>query len=55
MDQGNIADTNVHVIEWDASDENGTRVNNGLYLYKFTADNNFGKVDKVVNIIGVIR
>jgi hypothetical protein len=55
MDQGEITDGNVHVIEWDGSDDNGVRVNNGLYLYRFYADNMFGQTDKAINVIGVIR
>ncbi len=55
IEAGNIGDLDVHVIEWDGTDDSGTRVNNGLYLYRFFVDNNFGQTDKVINLIGVIR
>ncbi len=49
------ADANEHIIEWDALDDDGKRVDNGLYLYRVTAEGYDGQKDTVTNVLGVIR
>ncbi|MCK9583029.1 MAG: gliding motility-associated C-terminal domain-containing protein [Endomicrobiales bacterium] len=55
-DAGDVNNTNQNIIEWDASDKNGQRVSNGIYIYKFTAEGiASGNTDTIKNLIGVIR
>lgn len=48
-------DGTEHYVEWSAVDSGGSRVNNGLYLYKFTAKGYDNQEDKITHVIGVIR
>ena len=55
-DAGDVTNTNQNIIEWDASDKNGERVSNGIYIYKFTAQGiASGKTDTIKQLVGVIR
>jgi len=44
-----------HIIYWDARDNSGNLVRNGLYIYLLEARNLDRKTDQVKHIIGVIR
>lgn len=54
-DKDDTADGAEHEVEWAAVDKDNSRVNNGLYLYKFTAKDYDGQEDKIIHVIGVIR
>lgn len=54
FDEGEKAPNTEYTIEWSADDEDGNRVSNGIYIYKFTAKGSSGE-DKITHVIGVIR